>query len=82
MLILLDYAGAGQLFALPHLCYLNLGAGRWGDCLCWAPAGNLPDQWHQMVIELLVKEMEDGIGLVHNIQEKEVGILGIGRRNA
>lgn len=42
---------------------------------------DLPHQWHQMVIELLIKKMKNGISLIYNIQEIKICILGIWRRN-
>lgn len=35
----------------------------------------VPDQWHQMIIELFVKQMENSIGLVDNIQEIKICVL-------
>lgn len=35
----------------------------------------VPDQWHQMIIELFVKQMENSIGLVDNIQKIKICVL-------
>lgn len=36
-----------------------------------------PDKRHEVVVELLIKQVEDGVGLLDHIQEVQVGILGI-----
>lgn len=35
-----------------------------------------------MIIKLLIKEMKNSVSLLHHIQEIEVGVFGICRRNS
>lgn len=43
---------------------------------------HLPNKRHEMIIKLFIKEVKNSVSLLHNIQEVEVGIFGICRRNS
>lgn len=43
---------------------------------------NSPNKWHEVIIELFIKEVKDSVSLLDHIQEVEVGSFGICRRNS
>lgn len=45
-------------------------------------SSTVPNKRHEIIIKLLIKEVKNSVGLLHHIQEVQVGIFGICRRNS
>lgn len=65
-------------FHLKSMCWLKAVARITKYCVIYNTlTWNWPYKRHELVIKLLIKQVEDRVGLLNDVQEVQVGILGI-----